>query len=129
MSLESGPRRNDYLMTAALVAAKFALGPVLLPQAHWLRRTALRLPEAPGPRQGVEGQGEPKLRVLVVGDSSAAGVGMADQAHALALPLARELALREGRAVGWQLVARSGSTRPKRRRWCARRAPRRRTWR
>ncbi|MEJ6023454.1 SGNH/GDSL hydrolase family protein [Ramlibacter sp. PS4R-6] len=95
-------------MTAALVAAKLALGPVLLPQARWLRRTALRLPEAPGPRDGVEGKGETKLRVLVVGDSSAAGVGMADQAQALALPLAKELALREGYAVGWQLVAQSG---------------------
>lgn len=95
-------------MSAALVAAKLALGPVLLPQARWLRRTALRLPEAPGPRDGVEGKGDTKLRLLVVGDSSAAGVGMADQAQALALPLARELALREGYAVGWQLVARSG---------------------
>jgi lysophospholipase L1-like esterase len=95
-------------VSAALVAAKLALGPVLLPQARWLRRTALRLPEAPGPRDGVEGKGDLKLRVLVVGDSSAAGVGMADQAHALALPLANELALREGYAVGWQLVARSG---------------------
>ena len=95
-------------MTAALVAAKLALGPVLLPQARWVRRTALRLPEAPGPRDGVEGKGDTKLRVLVVGDSSAAGVGMADQAQALALPMARELSLREGYGVGWQLVARSG---------------------
>jgi lysophospholipase L1-like esterase len=46
--------------------------------------------------------------VLVVGDSSAAGVGVADQAQALALPLAKELSLREGYAVAWQLVARSG---------------------
>jgi lysophospholipase L1-like esterase len=95
-------------VSAALVAAKFALGPVLLPQARWLRRTALRLPEAAGPREGVEGKGEPKLRVLVVGDSSAAGVGVAEQRQALALPLAKELSLREGYGVGWQLVAQSG---------------------
>ena len=95
-------------MSAALVAAKLALGPVLLPQARWVRRTALRLPEAPGQRAGIEGKGDRKLRVLVVGDSSAAGVGMAGQAQALALPLAKELALREGYAVGWQLVAQSG---------------------
>jgi len=95
-------------MTAALVAAKFALGPVLLPQAKWVRRTALRLPEAAGAREGVVGDGEPKLRLLVVGDSSAAGVGVADQAQALALPLAREIANRTGGAVGWQLVAQTG---------------------
>jgi lysophospholipase L1-like esterase len=95
-------------MTAALVAAKLALGPVLLPQAKWVRRTALRLPEAAGPREGEAGEGAMKLRLLVVGDSSAAGVGVADQAQALALPLAREVALRLNGAVGWQLIAQSG---------------------
>jgi len=91
-----------------LLAAKLALGPVLLPQAVWLRRTAPRLPEPPGPRQGVAGQGERKLSLLVVGDSSAAGVGAADQAQALALPLANELARRLDGAVAWQLIARTG---------------------
>jgi lysophospholipase L1-like esterase len=92
---------------AGLLAAKFALGPVLLPQSRWLKRNALRLPEAAGPRKGRIGRGEPVLRLLVVGDSSAAGVGVADQAQALALPLARGLGGRLG-AVSWQLVAQSG---------------------
>jgi lysophospholipase L1-like esterase len=95
-------------VTAALLAAKLALGPVLLPQARWVRRTALRLPEAAGPREGVVGEGEVKLRLLVVGDSSAAGVGVADQAQALALPLAKEVAARTCAAVAWQLVAQTG---------------------
>jgi lysophospholipase L1-like esterase len=95
-------------VTPALFAAKLALGPLLLPQAHWLRRNALRLPEAAGERHGKVGEGAPRLRVLVVGDSSAAGVGVADQAQALALPLAHRLHERLGAAVAWQLVARSG---------------------
>ena len=95
-------------MSAALFAAKLALGPVLLPQARWLKRTALRLPEPAGARHGQVGEGEPVLRLLVAGDSSAAGVGVADQAQALALPLARTLAGRLSGAVAWQLVARSG---------------------
>lgn len=95
-------------MSVGLFAAKLALGPVLLPQARWLRRTALRLPEAAGAREGQVGEGEPLLRVLVVGDSSAAGVGAVDQAQALALPLAKLLSQRLGGAVGWQLVAQSG---------------------
>lgn len=95
-------------MTAALLAAKLALGPVLLPQGLWVRRTALRLPEAAGPREGIAGDGEAKLRLLVVGDSSAAGVGVADQAQALALPLAKEVAARLRGAVAWRLVAQTG---------------------
>jgi lysophospholipase L1-like esterase len=93
---------------AGLLAARFALGPLLLPQSRWLRRNALRLPEAAGPREGEVGEGEPLLRLLVVGDSSAAGVGVADQAQALALPLARCLADRLGAKVAWQLVAQTG---------------------
>ena len=95
-------------MSATLLVAKLALGPVLLPQAKWLRRTALRLPEPDGPREGQGGDGQPGLRLLVVGDSSAAGVGVADQAQALALPLAHRLSHRSGKAVSWQLVAQTG---------------------
>ncbi|WP_050468989.1 SGNH/GDSL hydrolase family protein [Herbaspirillum chlorophenolicum] len=97
-----------------LTFAKILLGPVLLAQAKWLRKTALRLPEAEGPRTGMEAPDMPPaapaepLRLLVVGDSSAAGVGVDRQERALALPLARHLAQRSGRTVQWQLVAKSG---------------------
>ena len=87
---------------------QFALGPLLLPQSRWLKRNALRLPEAAGPRGGEVGEGEPVLRLLVVGDSSAAGVGVADQAQALALPLATCLAKGLNAKVAWQLVAQTG---------------------
>lgn len=94
------------------ILAKILLGPVLLAQGKWLRKTALRLPEAAGPRSGLETpdtavSAEP-LRLLVVGDSSAAGVGVEHQEQALAQPLARHLAARSGRPVSWQLVAKSG---------------------
>lgn len=95
-------------MTSGLVAAKLVLGPILLPQARWVRRIALRLPEPAGAREGLLGQGVPALRLLVVGDSSAAGVGVADQAQALALPLAHRLHEALGAPVAWQLVAKSG---------------------
>ncbi len=91
-----------------LLAAKFALGPVLMRQARVVRRTALRLPEAPGAREGVAGQGAAAVRLLVIGDSAAAGVGLQDQSHALAQPLAVMLAERLGTAVSWRLLARTG---------------------
>lgn len=92
------------------LAAKFALAPVLYLQASRVRRTALELPEPHGPREGIEGDADPALRLLVAGDSSAAGVGAPSQDEALARPLAQRLALRLGRAVRWQLRAQTGLT-------------------
>lgn len=87
-----------------LTLAKWLLGPVLLLQGRRVRATALRLPEAAGERC-CAGNG---LRLLIVGDSSAAGVGAGHQDEALAGRLAQALARRLGQPVGWQLVAVSG---------------------
>lgn len=86
---------------------RLALAPVLLAQAVQVRRRALVLPEAEGPRAGVAGQG-PALRLLIVGDSSAAGVGVAHQDQALAGQLVAALAARF--TVHWRLIARTGAT-------------------
>lgn len=87
-----------------LTLAKLLLGPLLIWQGRRVRATALRLPEAAGQRAADGGA----LRLLIVGDSSAAGVGAAHQDEALAGCLARALATRLGEPVGWQLVATSG---------------------
>lgn len=92
------------------LATKLALGPVLYAQARRLRQTALELPEPHGPREGVVGRGALALRLLVAGDSSAAGVGALTQDEALAMPLARQLAERLDGRVRWQLVAETGLT-------------------
>jgi lysophospholipase L1-like esterase len=93
-----------------LTAVKIALLPVLLWQGRQVRRNALRLPEAEGPREGVAGSGKVCLRVLIVGDSSAAGVGAKNQTQALAGRLSEALSQRLGGSVVWQLIARSGDT-------------------
>jgi lysophospholipase L1-like esterase len=93
-----------------LVIGKILLGPILLLQGRRVRGAALRLPEAAGLRTGVEGaafEGAP-LHILVVGDSSAAGVGVEMQEQALAQPLAQALSEHLGRPVAWQLLAKSG---------------------
>ncbi|APX12060.1 SGNH/GDSL hydrolase family protein [Tateyamaria omphalii] len=84
-----------------------ALLPVLVPQALWVAWRAVRLTEAAGPRTGLAGQGD-AVRVLIVGDSSAAGVGVAKQDAALAGRLAHHLA--PTASVSWALVAKSGWT-------------------
>lgn len=91
------------------LALKLALSPLLVAQALHTRRRVPVLPEASGARRGSVGEGPP-LQLLVLGDSSAAGVGVARQREALAAPLARRLAADTGTRVHWQLVARSGVT-------------------
>ena len=83
------------------------LSPLLLAQALRTRRRMPRLPEAAGERQGSVGSG-PLLRLLVAGDSSAAGVGVGSQHDALAGQLARQLARACHARVQWQLAARTG---------------------
>ncbi|MEM6372863.1 MAG: SGNH/GDSL hydrolase family protein [Pseudomonadota bacterium] len=81
--------------------------PVIVPQALWVAARATRLPEAAGQRAGQVGRGR-ALRLLVLGDSSAAGVGVAHQDHALTGRLVHRLAA--GWHVNWALHARSGAT-------------------
>lgn len=87
--------------------ATAALGPLLLLQGRHVRRVTPRLPEPPGPRAGRHGEGAP-LRLLVAGDSAAAGVGAASQDEALTGQLVAALSAR--RALEWRLEARTGYT-------------------
>ncbi|MEL6617594.1 MAG: SGNH/GDSL hydrolase family protein [Pseudomonadota bacterium] len=89
------------------VSGDVMLLPVLGAQALWVVSRAMRLPEAAGARSGAVGQGKP-LRLLIVGDSSAAGVGVPDQQMALAGRLSSRLA--KTRRVEWQVLAASGGT-------------------
>ena len=86
---------------------RFPLGPVLAMQGLYVRRVTPRLPEAAGPRAGTRGSGS-ELRLLLLGDSAAAGVGATSQDEALCGCLTGELA--DSFRVSWTLVARSGAT-------------------
>jgi lysophospholipase L1-like esterase len=87
--------------------ATLALAPILLAQGRHVRRTAPELPEPRGPRTGAVGNG-PLLRLLVVGDSAAAGVGAATQDEALSGQLA--VALAPTFRLHWKLLAFTGAT-------------------
>lgn len=83
------------------------LSPLLLVQGLAARKSTPRLPEPPGERDGTRGDGPP-LRLLIVGDSAAAGVGAAHQDDALLGQVVSWLA-RDFR-VTWSLKARTGNT-------------------
>jgi lysophospholipase L1-like esterase len=92
---------RHYRLAAALLA------PLLVVQGLHARRVTPRLPEPPGDRSGRFGSG-PALRLLITGDSSAAGVGAASQAEALSGHLGAELA--RSCRVDWTLRAKTGRT-------------------
>lgn len=89
-----------------LVLTTALLAPVLLWQGRRVRRTALELPEAAGPREGIKGAG-PSMRLLVLGDSAAAGVGVQTQEEAITGRLVEALVAQQ-RQVQWKVLARSG---------------------
>jgi lysophospholipase L1-like esterase len=83
------------------------LAPILLAQGLYVRRVTPRLPEARGERSGLAGTGPP-LRLLIAGDSAAAGVGASTQLSALSGQLVERLA--RDFFVSWRLIARTGNT-------------------
>ena len=89
------------------IAVKFLLFPYLLAQGAWLRKAALVLPEPEGARAGIAGSGPP-LRLLLLGDSSAAGVGVSQQSEALSGQLLGHLGPHF--TVDWVLDAKTGRT-------------------
>jgi len=86
---------------------RLLLAPVLIGQGRWVRRVTPKLPEPSGERHGDVGSG-PVLRLLILGDSAAAGVGVTDQRDALSGQLLRALSARY--RVIWKLEARTGRT-------------------
>lgn len=88
--------------------------PLALPLALHTRRTALRLPVAQGEPSGIAAAhlpGEP-LRLLLIGESTVAGVGVAHFDQSLASCLAVAMAERLGRPVRWRACGENGITAP-----------------
>lgn len=87
--------------------ASTIMSPVLLAQGIRTRSRTPRLPEPPGRRSGFAGTGR-ALRLLIAGDSAAAGVGASHLNDALS---GRLLALLSPSwRVAWRIVAKTGAT-------------------
>ena len=89
------------------IAARILLFPILATQAVIVRRSALRLPDPSGRREGVSGQGA-VLRLMIVGDSSATGVGTSHQEEALLGHMRKRLS--QTNTVHWTVDAKTGAT-------------------
>lgn len=89
------------------VAARFLLFPVLVIQGAFVRRSALRLADPAGRRHGVSGRGA-NLSLLIIGDSSAVGVGTSHQEEALLGQMRKRLS--QTNTVYWSVDAETGAT-------------------
>lgn len=81
--------------------------PVVALQGAWVKATAPRFDPAAGPCQGSVGDGE-LVRLVTIGDSIVAGVGIGRIEDAMPGQLARALAARTGRRVEWSAHGVSG---------------------
>lgn len=88
------------LRLAAL--GSWALLPVYVFQGIGVRLRSRRLPPAIGPVRARLGGAEPAVSILVVGDSSVAGTGIARTEHGYAHQIAASLAATTGRAVAYR---------------------------
>lgn len=84
--------------------------PFLYLQGQRVRRKIGRLPDAQGETIGKHGDGESFVKLLVIGESTAAGVGARTHETALAGQFARFLSEKVGKSVHWQVIGRSGIT-------------------
>ena len=86
------------------------LAPILVVQGRRVRRVTPRLPPAAsGPLEGVI-PGPRPLRLLIVGESTAVGVGVPTHDVLLAGQTARALAASTERGVCWHVLGRSGAS-------------------
>jgi lysophospholipase L1-like esterase len=86
-----------------------ALSVILVPQGRRTRRSIPILPDAGGPWSGAVA-GDNPVSILVLGDSTAAGVGAATQDDALPGNLARSLSNAWERGASWRAIGKNGAT-------------------
>ena len=77
--------------------------PVYVAQGIYVRLQSMRLSPAAGPRSGVYGEGAPTMRLLTIGDSSAAAVGIEHTDGAIGPQMADQYHQRTGETVSWHI--------------------------
>lgn len=94
----------------AAAAAVLPVSPFLYLQGVYTRRKVGILPDAAGERTGIVGEAGDPARLLVIGESTVAGLGARTHKEALAGQFAVRLAERISRRVEWTVIGRNGVT-------------------
>ena len=90
--------------------ALLPISPLLLLQGQITRWKVGLLPDAGGGPEGTTGEGDDAVRLLVIGESTVAGLGARTHENALAGQFAAGLSERLNRAVAWHVIGRNGVT-------------------
>lgn len=96
-----------YLAAATVI---LPVAPFLFLQGRYTRRKVGLLPEAGGERSGIAGTGTDPVKLLVLGESTVAGLGARTHSQALAGQFAEQLGARIGKSVRWTVIGRNGVT-------------------
>ncbi len=94
----------------AAAAAVLPVSPLLYLQGHYTRRKVGLLPAAGGDTAGTAGSGREPVNLLVIGESTVAGLGARTHQVALAGRFAEELNQKLGKPVQWTVIGKNGVT-------------------
>lgn len=103
------PVKKIHFIYLLWILSLVLLFPLLLSLGIYTRKTALRLPEAQGPQSGKYGKGAVRtLSLLMVGESTVAGVGVHSQEQGLVAKTALALSKMAQCDVQWHAVGENG---------------------
>ncbi len=92
----------------SLVLRTIPLLPILYLQGKKVRKKIPELPEAKGDSGIANGNSEDNIQLIILGESTIAGVGVITHEEGFSGSLARELTQLTGKTVKWKVYAKSG---------------------
>lgn len=101
---------SEIALLQAAAGLALAGAPLYWLQGRTVRQRTPRLDEAPGQRSGTLPGSPPALRIVGLGESPMAAVGLQQQDEGVTPRLATQLAETTGQRIEWQTAARSGAT-------------------
>ncbi|TXD52068.1 MULTISPECIES: SGNH/GDSL hydrolase family protein [unclassified Polaribacter] len=92
------------------IVVSFPLLPIMYLQGKNIRKNVPRLPEARNPRGYIKTDAEKTLKIIAIGESTVAGVGVDFHKNGFIGALAKEISEKTNSSVLWRVYAKSGFT-------------------